>query len=113
MNLEEAFKQASYKVWDELEPIPSTIHKIHPVREEALTSMALKAMVKANCSQIRYIEMISSDEEKTRGYDFELLIGNNQGRIRFFIQSKRLYGNNIKNSYDAIKSEQIDKIISF
>ncbi|MGN6400883.1 MAG: DUF6615 family protein [Flavisolibacter sp.] len=113
MNLEQAFKQASYKVWDELEPIASTVHKIHPVREEALTSMALKVLANANCKAITKVEMISSDKEKTDGYDFELLIGHGKKWIRLFIQSKRLYGNSTSDSYDAIKFDQVEKLINF
>ena len=75
--LEDTLKSAAYKVWDELEPIQSgTGFKIFEVREEALTTMALKEIIKSSCSQIENIQMISGTEESLKGYDFELAIGN-------------------------------------
>src|SRR5687767_9467650 len=111
MDLEKTFKEASYKVWDELEPIANKAHKIYPVREEGLTSMALKAMVNANCSLIDKIEMIPATKEKTHGYDFELCIGKRNKWIRYFVQSKRLDGSNIKAIYKDIKGDQVESLI--
>lgn len=113
MNLEQALKQASYKVWNELEPPFNSKHKIHLVREEALTSLALKEISKSNCPMIETIEMISSHEEKTSGYDFELAIGSKKNWVRFFIQSKKLNGVTVKSSYKEIKFDQCDKLISY
>lgn len=115
MNLEETLRRASKKIWKELEPVSYTQHLIHNVREEALTSMALKELAKSNCSFIDKIEMISSDVEKQTGYDFELAIGSKKRReyIRLFIQSKRLYGNNCNSSYNALKPTQALQLIDF
>ena len=57
--LEDTLKSASYKVWDELEPVPVVSgFKVFEVREEALTTMALKEIIKCSCSQIENIHEI-------------------------------------------------------
>ena len=115
MTLEQALKNASTKVWNELEPVTNKAHKIFEVREEALTTLALKEISRSLCSQIKAIEMISAVTESERGYDFELAIGSDKINkyIRFFVQSKRLYGNRTKSSYDAIKNEQVCDLIRY
>jgi hypothetical protein len=116
MILEEALKRAAYKVWEELEPIETNSNiKIFEVREEALTTMALKELLKSSCDQIESIKMISGSEESVKGYDFELVIGSKtKGRfIRFFVQEKRLYGKKVRNNYDALDFSQTEDLINY
>ncbi|MDM1391302.1 hypothetical protein HX052_15235 [Myroides marinus] len=113
MRLEKALKKVSKKIWNELEPIKATNVKIHQVREEALSTIGLKILAKSNCSNILRIEMISAQEESSKGYDYEICIGNAQKRkfVRFFIQAKRLYGSKLNsryNKYDAKQSEKFE-----
>jgi hypothetical protein len=116
MTLEQALKKAAYKVWKELKPFPNNndFH-IAEVREEGLTSMALKKLRKSNCSHITKIIMIPPNEEKTAGYDFELAIGSKlQGKyFRLFIQSKRLYGYSVAEDYGSIKFNQTEDLIRY
>lgn len=110
MTLEETLKKASYKVWKELEPIPITTgYRIFEVREEALTTMAIKEICRSACSQIETVVMIPGSEESLSGYDFELVIGSKaKGKyVRFFIQAKRLYGKKVNNNFDLIKFDQL------
>ncbi len=116
MNLEDTLKKAAYKVWDELEPIPQTPnYKIFEVREEALTTMLIKEIYRANCGEVEKIEMISPQEETIKGYDFELVIGSKlRGKyVRIFIQAKTLKGKSVRSNYDQIKSIQTDALISY
>lgn len=115
MTLEQTLKNAAYKVWDELTPHTNPTHTIFSVREEGLTSMALKEISNSACPQIRTLEMISAKKETVRGYDFELAIGSNRKNryIRFFIQAKKLLGNKIKDSYDEIDAAQTDLLIEY
>jgi hypothetical protein len=114
MILEEALKKAAYKVWDELEPIPLTPnYKVFEVREEALTTMLIKEIFRANCREIEKIEMISPQDETIKGYDFELAIGSkSKGKyVRLFIQAKTLKGKLINSNYNEIKFAQTDSLI--
>lgn len=116
MTLEETLKKASYKIWKELKPIPETsAYKIFEVREEALTTMAIKEIYRSTCPQVEKIEMISGSEESLRGYDFEIVIGSKiKGKyVRLFIQAKRLYGKRIKDSFDALDFNQTDDLINY
>lgn len=116
MTLEQALKRAAYKIWDELEPIPkSNSYKIFEVREEALTTMAIKEIYRSSCAQIDRIEMISGSEESLRGYDFEIAIGSKTKNkyVRLFIQAKRLYGKKTKDSFDALDFTQTDRLINY
>lgn len=116
MNLEQTLKAASYKVWLELEPVPMTSNvKIFEVREEALTTMALKEIYKASCPNVERIEMVSAIFEATSGYDFELAIGSKRKGefVRFFFQSKKLKGKSLKDSYTEIKFEQTNDLINY
>lgn len=115
MTLEQSLKNAAYKIWDELTPHLNQDHHIFSIREEGLTSMALKELSKSACPQIIKIEMISAKKEKSSGYDFELVIGNNKRKkyVRFFIQSKKLNGNKITNRYDSIDKDQTNSLINF
>ena len=110
MNLEKALKKVSKKIWDELEPVNGMNVNIHAIREEALSSKALKILYKAKCNNVLRIEMLNSHEEKLRGYDYEICIGSPQKRkfVRFFIQAKRLYGNKLNSRYDAYDKEQTE-----
>lgn len=114
--LEETLKSAAYKVWDELEPIPNgSGFKIFEVREEALTTMSLKEILRCSCSQIENIQMISGNEESVKGYDFELAIGDkSKGKyVRFFIQAKRLFGKDISSEYSSLHFSQTDDLINY
>lgn len=114
--LEDTLKKAAYKVWDELEPIQNgTGFKIFEVREEALTTMALKEIIKSSCSQIENIQMISGNEESIKGYDFELVIGNKKkGKyIRLFIQAKRLFDKKVSSTYDSLHFGQTEDLINY
>lgn len=116
MTLEDALKKAAYKVWDELEPVPKGKgFKIFEVREEALTTMALKEIIRSSCKEIEEINMISGNEESLKGYDFELVIGSKSkgNYVRFFIQAKRLFGKNISSSYDSMHFPQTKKLINY
>ncbi|MDO8317234.1 MAG: hypothetical protein Q7T12_06910 [Flavobacterium sp.] len=116
MTLEDSLKRAAYKIWDELEPIaPNPKYHIHEIREEGLTSMALKELVRAQCPAIENIEMIGATKEKVAGYDFELAIGSKtQGKyVRMFIQGKTLKGKRISSSYKEIDFSQTEKLISY
>lgn len=102
MDLESALKKAEHKVWRELEPVNPKLGKIYTVREEGLTSMALKELATSNCTQIHGIEMIPSSKEKVRGYDFEICIGSKKKGefVRFFIQAKKIKRTSISGWYD-------------
>ncbi len=115
MTLEQTLKNAAYKVWDELTPHANAAHTIFSVREEGLTSMALKEISNSACAQIITLEMISAKKEKLRGYDFELAIGSSRKNqfIRFFIQAKKLVGNKIKDSYDEIEAAQTELLMDY
>lgn len=116
MTLEQALKQAAYKVWDELEPIPqNSNYTIFEVREEALTTMAIKELYRSLCPQIEKIEMIPGSEESLKGYDFEIVIGSKlKGKyVRLFIQAKRLYGKKVTSNYDALDFKQTDDLIKY
>lgn len=109
MNLESALKKAAYKVWKELEPIPqNSKFKIYQVREEALTSMAIRELYKANCSEIELAEMIPPKQESLEGYDFELIIGSKVKNryVRLFVQAKKLKTNKISGTYGKISQSQ-------
>lgn len=114
--LEDTLKRAAYKIWDELEPVPNGSGiKIFEVREEALTTMALKELVRASCPEIDKILMIGSKTEKLTGYDFELAIGSkSKGKyIRFFIQAKTLKGKKISSKYEEIDFDQATTLSEF
>jgi hypothetical protein len=116
MDLEQTLKLASNKVWQELEPVPRSSNvKIFEVREEALTTMALKEIYKAACPNIERIEMVSAIFEATSGYDFEVAIGSKRkGKfVRLFFQSKTLKGKDVKASYKEIDFDQTDNLISY
>ncbi|TVZ47469.1 DUF6615 family protein [Olleya sp. Hel_I_94] len=116
MILEDTLKKAAYKVWDELEPVPNGKgFKIFEVREEALTTMALKEIIKCFCAEIENIQMISGSEESLKGYDFELVIGNKKkGKyVRLFIQAKRLFGKNVSSKYDSMHFGQTEDLIKY
>jgi len=116
MVLEEALKKAAYKIWNELEPIPKNPnHHIHEIREEGLTTMAIKELVRAACPEIDKILMIGPKAEKLSGYDFELAIGSkSKGKyIRFFIQAKTLKGKRISSKYEEIDFEQASTLSDF
>ncbi|OXA98200.1 hypothetical protein B0A75_14750 [Flavobacterium oncorhynchi] len=117
MILEDVLKKAAYKVWKELKPLNNPKYSIYEVREEALTSMAIKKMEKYNCTQIEKIVMIPPKLEKIAGYDFELVIGSKaKGKfVRLFIQSKRLIGNKIKSNYTNLKLDlkQTDQLLDY
>ncbi len=116
MILEDTLKKAAYKVWDELEPVPNEKgYKIFEVREEALTTMALKEIIKCSCAEIENIQMISGNEESLKGYDFEIAIGSkSKGKyVRLFIQAKRLFGKSISSKYDSMKFAQTDDLIKY
>lgn len=116
MILEETLKRAAYKVWKELEPVPQDNNfKIFEVREEALTTMALKEIIKYSCADIDKLKMISGSEESLKGYDFELVIGSkSKGKyVRFFMQAKRLFGKKINSSYKSIDFNQTEKLINY
>lgn len=114
--LEDTLKRAAYKIWDELEPVSNgSGFKIFEVREEALTTMSLKEIIRCSCSQIENIEMISGNEESIKGYDFELAIGNKvKGNyVRFFIQAKRLFGKKISSEYNSMHFGQTEDLINY
>ncbi|MFP9117040.1 DUF6615 family protein [Flavobacterium sp. RNTU_13] len=114
--LEQALKNASYKVWDELEPIPNgTNYKIFEVREEALTTMAIKELYRSFCPKIEKAVMIPASEESLNGYDFELVIGSKSKSkyVRLFVQAKRLYGKKISSNYKAIDFSQTDALLKY
>lgn len=116
MTLEDTLKKAAHKVWDELEPVSQGNNiKIFEVREEALTTMALKEIIKASCSEIETLKMISGSEESLKGYDFELIIGSKAQRkyVRFFIQAKRLFGKNVSSNYKSLDFDQTDDLIDY
>jgi hypothetical protein len=116
MNLEDTLKKAAYKVWDELEPIPTTpSYKVFEVREEALTTMLIKEIFRANCSDIEKIEMIPGNEESLRGYDFELAIGSRaKGKyVRLFVQAKTLKGKRVGSTYNEIDFDQTNTLINY
>lgn len=116
MTLEDTLKGAAYKVWDELEPVSQGKNiKIFEVREEALTTMALKEIIKSSCSDIEEIKMISGNEESLKGYDFELVIGSkSKGKyVRFFIQAKRLFGKSTSSGYDSMDFCQNEDLINY
>lgn len=116
MNIEESLKRGAYKVWDELEPIRQNSNfKIFEVREEALTTMFLKELIRSNCSDIEKIEMTSPQEESISGSDFEIVIGSKlKGKfIRLFVQAKTLKGKHVRSNYNEIDYEQTDKLISY
>lgn len=116
MTLEDTLKRAAYKVWDELEPVNQGRKiKIFEVREEALTTMALKEIIKSSCSEIDTLKMISGSEESLKGYDFELVIGSKSKSkyVRFFVQAKRLFGKSVNSSYDSIHFTQTDDLINY
>jgi hypothetical protein len=109
MTLEEAFKKAAYKVWNELEPIPKdSKYHVYEIREEGLTTMSIKELIRSSCTDIEKIIMIPPKEEKVKGYDFELAIGSpSKGKfIRLFIQAKTLKGKKINSRYEEIDFPQ-------
>ena len=115
MDLESTLKEAEYKVWAELEPINNPKADLYAIREEGLTVMALKKLANSNCSQIQSIQMIAPDEEKIKGYDFEICVGSNKkGKfIRFFIQAKKIQKTNIEGNYGEFKSDQCKNLESY
>lgn len=116
MTLEDTLKKAAYKVWDELEPVQQSDGiKIFEVREEALTTMALKEIIRCSCSEIEELKMISGSEESLKGYDFELVIGSKaKGKyVRFFIQAKRLFGKSVTSGYNSIHFDQTETLIKY
>jgi hypothetical protein len=116
MLLEDTLKRAAYKVWDELEPVSiGKGIKIFEVREEALTTMALKEIIRSSCAQIERIQMISGNEESIKGYDFELAAGSKTGGkyVRFFIQAKRLFGKEISSKYKSMHYPQTEVLINY
>lgn len=116
MTLEETLKKAAFKVWDELEPIPQTSnYKVFEVREEALTTMAIKELFRSACPEIEKVLMIPGSEESIKGYDFELVIGSKSlGKyVRFFIQAKRLYGKKVESNYNDIDFDQTMKLLNY
>lgn len=116
MNLEQALKKAAKKVWKELSPVSyKGTHKIFEVREEALTTMALKQLIEANCPEIEHIEMIPGCEESIKGYDFELVIGSKRKRkfVRLFIQAKKLNGKTTNSDYREINFEQNKTLLTY
>lgn len=116
MDLEKALKKAAYKVWNELSIVPTTNdYKIFNVREEALTTMALKELYKSKCSKIEKIIMISGHEENLRGYDFELVIGSRaRGKyIRMFVQAKRIFGDELISSYNSLHFQQTEDLLKY
>lgn len=112
MDLEKVLKKVSKKVWNELKPVNNDNVKIHSVREEALSSMGLKTLANSNCKDVLRIEMINSDLESERGYDYEICIGSSKKRkfVRFFIQAKRLYGYKLNSRYNAYDFSQSKKM---
>ncbi|MBK7969587.1 MAG: hypothetical protein IPK08_11890 [Bacteroidetes bacterium] len=65
MNLEDILKSASYKIWDEMEPvIDNKDFHVHQVSEPGLTSMALKKIVNSGCKQILRAKMIPGSTGK-------------------------------------------------
>jgi len=122
MNLEDILKKAAYKVWKEM----PEVHRdndfvIFDVREEALTTMALREIYKFKSGNIEKIKMISATAENLQGYDFELVIGSKaRGKyIRMFIQAKRLFGQNTNGEYRSLhydvkrKDNQTDILLSY
>lgn len=115
MQLSSALKRASAKIWNELTPLIDSSHQIYEIREEGLTSMALKELSNSRCRRIGAIKMISAKQENQDGYDFQLSIGSDRTNeyVNFFIQAKRLTGNSIDSKYSAIKDKQITDLISY
>ena len=115
MDLESALRLASYKVWQELEPVHKGGVNLFSVREEALTTMSLKEIANANCSKIPRIMMIPPNEEKVKGYDFEICIGSAKKRkfVRFFIQAKKLSGTHLQSSYSTFDIKQNDALENY
>ena len=114
--LEDTLKSAAYKVWDELSFTPNDDNfKIFNVREEALTTMALKKLWKSNCQKIEKIIMISAHDENLRGYDFELVLGSKaKGKyVRMFIQSKRIFGNQLGSGYNSLNFDQTKDLLDY
>lgn len=115
MDLEKTLNLASSKIWKELEPVFKQNVKLYNIREEALTTMALKEIARANCSKILRMEMIPPQDETIRGYDFEICIGNAKKRkfVRFFIQAKKLNGINLNSSYSTFDQKQNIKLEAY
>jgi hypothetical protein len=116
MNLEQTLQNASKKIWKELSPVSNKgTHKVFEVREEALTTMALKKLIIANCPDIAHIEMIPGCEETLKGYDFELVIGSITKRkfVRLLVQAKKLNGKTTNSNYSAIDFDQTDTLINY
>jgi hypothetical protein len=115
MDLENALKQAEYKVWKELEPVNAALAKLYTVREEGLTTMALKKLALSNCPNIHSIEMIPPVEEKKKGYDFEVCIGSeSKGKyVRFFIQAKKIQETTINGDYGTFNNSQCSNLESY
>lgn len=115
MKLSTALKKASTKVWSELTPISNLSHKIYEIREEGLTSMALKELSFSKCKNIQVIEMISAKRESIDGYDFQISLGNDKNAeyITFYIQAKRLSGSSLSSKYAAIDKDQVKNLIAY
>lgn len=114
--LEKTLKQASYKVWKELAPLKNIQEgwNIFEVREDTLTTMALRAIIKTNSTAITHIFESKKNEtgEKLTGLDFELEIwlGKPKERVRFFIQAKKMRNyHSIDGKYD-IELDQLEKL---
>lgn len=112
MNLEKTLQKVSKRIWNELKPVNVANINIHPVREEALSSIALKIIANSKCKNVLRIEMINAQNESLRGYDFEICIGSAKKRkfVRFFIQAKRLYGNKLNSRYKAYDAHQCEQL---
>lgn len=114
MKLSNALKSASKKVWKELRPAPLRLgSKIHPPREEALTSMMLRKLLESNCEEVKHVWMYDTVTENVYGFDFELWIGSeNDNWIQFIVQAKKLNGNATNSGYD-IDQGQFATILNF
>ncbi len=117
MNLEKALKQASYKIWEEMTPpLSDKKYNIFQVREEGLTSMALKVLANSNCKDIDTIKMIGPIREAKEGYDFELCLGSVSKNkfVRYYIQAKsQIYDYSVNGTYKGISIDQINDMESY
>jgi hypothetical protein len=112
MELVDAFKMASYKAWDEMEPV-SGFSRITQVREDGLTPLILKELARSGCSAI--VDIIESPKhgkqsEKFLGYDFEIWIGTKTRKIRYIIQAKSQRNQYHLDSKYEIDTEQLVRL---